>query len=278
MKASARKIIDLTEDDPDAESPLQPPIDPIEPPIDVAAVLRQARAHKRVSLARAVEGTNIARQYLQALENGGSAECFPAPAYARFFLADYARFLGLDPGPLLRSFDDRQEDLAEPILEPITEPWSRTRKWTGRILVAACAATLIGLVADHFASSNPKPTIPTLASGSGPAVAGARALGARAPHHGGATGQATFTGVKVMLGLSAPCWVEAKSDGATVLQQTLPAGRSVTLHASKSLDLTLGNAGGVRMRVNGKKMATGLPGQVIHIGFAWQDGRLVTKL
>jgi len=82
----------------------------------------------------------------------------------------------------------------------------------------------------------------------------------------------------VTLELSAPCWVEARSDGATVLQQTLPAGKSVTLHATRTLDLTLGNAGGVRMRVNGKKVPTGLPGQVIHIGFAWQDGRLVTKL
>ena len=277
MKASARKIIDLTEEDHDPQPSLQPSIDPLEPLADVAAVLRQARERRRVSLARAVEQTNIARQYLQALENGGSLECFPAPVYARFFLADYARFLGLDPGPLLRSFDDRQEDLAEPILEPITEPWSRTRKWTARILVAACAATLIGLVVSRFASPSPAPTIPTLASGSAQAAAGgarSSGTGARQPTHQ----RAAFTGVKVTLEVSAPCWVEAKSDGATVLQQTLPAGKSVTLHARKSLDLTLGNAGGVRLHVNGRKVATGMPGQVIHIGFAWQDGRLVTKL
>src|SRR5207253_3475865 len=76
---------------------------------------------------------------------------------------------------------------------------------------------------------------------------------ARAPDHAGATGQATFTGVKVTLESSAPCWVEARSDGATVMQQTLPAGRSATLHATKSLDLVLGNAGGVRLHVNGKR-------------------------
>ena len=284
MKATSRRIIDLTEEDHDIglepESSLQPPTDLIEPRIEAATVLRQTRERRRMSLAKAVEKTNIARQYLQALEKGGSMECFPGPVYARFFLADYARFLGLDPGPLLRSFDDRQEDLAEPILEPIQEPWSRTRKWTGRIVVAACAATLIGLVADHFASSNPGPTIPTLSSGSGPAVAGAgaRAPGRKAQRHADATGRATFTGVKVTLELSAPCWVEADSDGHMVLQRTLPAGRSVTLHATKSLDLVLGNAGGVRLHVNGRKVATGLPGQVIHIGFEWQDGRLVTKL
>ncbi len=102
MKASARKIIDLTEEDHDPQPSLQPSIDPLEPLADVAAVLRQARERRRVSLARAVEQTNIARQYLQALENGGSLEGFPAPVYARFFLAYYARFLGLDPGPLLR--------------------------------------------------------------------------------------------------------------------------------------------------------------------------------
>jgi len=51
----------------------------------------------------------------------------------------------------------------------------------------------------------------------------------------------------------------------------------VTFRAKRHLELVLGNAGGVTLRVNGKLMPTGRPGQVVHLVFTWSHGRILTS-
>jgi hypothetical protein len=46
--------------------------------------------------------------------------------------------------------------------------------------------------------------------------------------------------------------------------------------AHESLELTLGNAGGVRLRVSGEPVETGDPGEVVTLGFTWQDGEVLS--
>lgn len=277
MRASAPKIIDLTDDlhdiDPRTHQLLDPTPDD-EPTVDVGAALRRARLRRRVSLVKAAEHTRISRAYLQALENGAPADRFPAPAYARFFLADYARFLGVDPAPLLRSFQIRQQRLEEPILQPLPEPGARSRKWTARVLVVVCSATLIGLVLDHYVSQKPQARLPIVTTGRAPLAA----AGAGERRKATATRRPAFRGVNVTLRIAAPSWISAAADGRVVVRETLPAGRSLTLHAKRNLDLTLGNAGGVRMHVNGKRMTTGASGQVVHIQLRWEKGHVATLL
>jgi len=62
-----------------------------------------------------------------------------------------------------------------------------------------------------------------------------------------------------------------------IRQETLPAGSRVTFHAKKHLELVLGNAGGVTLRVNGKLMPTGRLGQVVHLAFTWRHGLVLSR-
>ena len=70
--------------------------EPDEPGNDVARILRHARESRGVSLAEAAGETCITSSYLAALENDEPVSAFPAPAYARFFVREYAQYLGLD--------------------------------------------------------------------------------------------------------------------------------------------------------------------------------------
>src|SRR5918998_127408 len=67
--------------------------------------LRAARRRRRVSIERAAEETRIRADYLMRMESDEFD--FLAPAYVRGFLRSYARFLGVDPAPLLDDFDRR---------------------------------------------------------------------------------------------------------------------------------------------------------------------------
>jgi cytoskeletal protein RodZ len=54
---------------------------------------------------RAATETRIRRDYLVALENDDFS--FQAPVYVKGFLVNYARYLRLDPDPLVMEFEDR---------------------------------------------------------------------------------------------------------------------------------------------------------------------------
>jgi cytoskeletal protein RodZ len=67
---------------------------------EIGHILREARENRGLTLEDAQANTRINARYLAALENG-QYSALPTPVHARGFLRNYARFLGLDPEPLL---------------------------------------------------------------------------------------------------------------------------------------------------------------------------------
>jgi len=71
---------------------------------EVGSLLREAREAKGLTLAEAHEGTRISTQYLEALENG-QYDLLPTPVHTKGYLRNYARFLNLDPEPLVIRYE-----------------------------------------------------------------------------------------------------------------------------------------------------------------------------
>jgi cytoskeleton protein RodZ len=63
--------------------------------------------------------------------------------------------------------------------------------------------------------------------------------------------------LSVSLHFTATCWVEAVVDGRQRIAQEHAPGESLQLDARESVVLTVGNAGGVEVRVNGRPYALG---------------------
>ena len=74
---------------------------------ELGQILRQARENKGLSIEEAYEETRINVQYLEALENG-EYSVLPTATHTRGFLRNYARFLDLDPGPLIERYSQSQ--------------------------------------------------------------------------------------------------------------------------------------------------------------------------
>jgi cytoskeleton protein RodZ len=90
---------------------------------ELGQILRQARENKGLSLEEAYEETRINAQYLEALENGDYS-ALPSSTHTRGFLRNYARFLGLDPNPLLERYS--QSLTHQPRVESRQQPLQET--------------------------------------------------------------------------------------------------------------------------------------------------------
>jgi cytoskeleton protein RodZ len=74
---------------------------------ELGQILRQAREKKGLSIEQVYEKTRINVHYLEALESGEYG-ALPSRTHTRGFLRNYARFLGLDPDPLIERYTQSQ--------------------------------------------------------------------------------------------------------------------------------------------------------------------------
>lgn len=120
---------------------------------ELGSWLRQAREAKRLSLEDVERETRIRAQFLAALEEEDFAK-LPGDVYARGFLRNYARFLGLDPQEAVQRYkallaqpnnaemgSAARLSLDEPVEVPLVEPaHSPARAAAIILLVIALAA------------------------------------------------------------------------------------------------------------------------------------------
>lgn len=92
---------------------------------ELGHILREARETKGLTLNEVQEQTRINQRYLEALEMG-DYDKLPTPVHVRGFLRNYARFLGLDPEPLLERYEvnqsQRPRQKQAPVIMDPTEP------------------------------------------------------------------------------------------------------------------------------------------------------------
>jgi cytoskeleton protein RodZ len=209
--------------------------------------LRQARVRRGIGLDQASKGTRIRPRYLHALERDASLDAFPAPVYAKAFLREYAQWLGLDPKPLVDSFVEDHPEPAQPLVLP-TPLQKLPGRWARRSLPMVSIIVLLTLlVVSTRSRTRPPAPVPSAPS---PAVSAAPVIGA------------TETSTQpvprdVMLALrivESPCWVKVTSDRRVVMQTILQPGFADTFIAERRLDLWVGNAGAVRLTLNGKQL------------------------
>ncbi len=224
--------------------------------------LRRQRELREISLRDIAERTKISLRYLEAME-ADRFDLLPAPIFAKGFLREYARYVGLSPDDVVNHYLSvhHPEELAEPKedtkvrsrpkpVDPGPTPVRRT--WSWGLLLALAGLILLVLVAllawfvdhRHKEPSNASQA-PPIAAPPPVQIAAQPAAAARpAPPPPSAP-------IQVSLDFSKDCWVEAVSDGKNRVAELRIQGESMQLEAQKSLTLTLGNAGVVDMRVNG---------------------------
>jgi cytoskeletal protein RodZ len=232
--------------------------------------LRRQRELREISLRDIAERTKISLRYLEAME-ADRFDLLPAPLFAKGFLREYARYVGLSPDDVVNHYLSvhHPEELADP--KDDTKVRSRPkpvdpgqtpvrRNWSWGLLLALAGLILLVLVAlaAYFAERRheepanvgqapPMSAPPQLAAPAPDQLAVPAATSARS-----STPPPPSAPIQVSLDFSKDCWVEAVIDGGKRRFSELRVqGESLPLEAEKSLVLKLGNAGAVDVQVNG---------------------------
>jgi cytoskeletal protein RodZ len=217
-------------------------------PIPFGGWLRRQRELRQVSLREIADVTKISIRYLEALEEN-RFDVLPAPVFAKGFLREYSRYVGLDPDEVVNTYLTAHSE-TQP--EEEDEPWTAPRRrqsleWTSGLLLALAVVVvlaLVALVAFYAERSRDAPAI-------APAAVAPPQVVEVAPVPPVPEALAPQALLVVTMDFAEDCWVEATVDGQRRLSELHVQGESLMLEADEEVVLTLGNARAVRIEVNG---------------------------
>jgi cytoskeleton protein RodZ len=222
--------------------------------MDIGAQLRTSREAQGISLALLAEKTRVQPRILAAIELNDLGSIPPKP-FGRGFVRAYAHEVGLDPE---RTVHDYFGQFAQAISHVAAQPSAAktppgARSW----LVPASAVAIVVLGAVFLFK-----TLGTAERGvtEDPVVGTAGVTAPRPSSAAGTTGTgraiapAKASAAAITIGLRAEraCWVSATADGRRVVYQLMPAGSARTLQAEREIALRAGDAGAIRLTINGR--------------------------
>ncbi len=252
--------------------------------------LKQARLEKGISLEEAHKKTKINLSILNAIEEDRLVNF--NPVYIKGFLKIYCKFLGVDSPGGVSDYKEpaaaapsllRQEEKRDPFFKA-NPPRSASSRVNQEKIKAAAAAVLIivfiwvalfslgrviSLRRHKALSRKPRAAVINPAPGAGKKVEKIK-IDAEAP------------GISSVLRLGIrtreDCWVQLKVDGKITFQNILKKGRSESWQAKEKIELSLGNAAGVDLEVNGKVISNlGKKGQALKNILITKEGLVIKR-
>jgi len=225
--------------------------------------LRALRSGAGGSLAHMAVATRISERYLRALESD-LPDDLPAPVFVKGFIRAYCAFLGAAPNEALALYD---QDRGAPAMRESHAVRVRPRRgWIGHPLTISSALVVIfggGLVVLKLASQ-PAPTrlaeprVAVRAPASPPDMVPPVAPPAIAQSRVPETQRLVVKAVE-------PTWIRVQIGDSRVVEELLTAGAQREWTSDRRFVLTIGNAGGIEVVLNGRPLPSlGARGAVIH--------------
>lgn len=213
--------------------------------------LTQGRCRAGLSVTEVSQRTRIRETIISGIEHDDYSAC-GGDFYTRGHIRAIARAVGMDPGPLIGTYDAAHQVprpvAAASLSRPSAEP-TRNRprhRWAWAVILGLVLATGLGFAAYHVFTGSPHP----------PAAPGAAAAGLHRPlhRHVAPPVAASPYAHKIVIHLMAgeDCWVEFTTPrGGYLAQSIVVGGTSKRWVFRHPVDMRLGNPGGVKLSVDG---------------------------
>lgn len=243
----------------------------------VGQILRDAREAQGLTLEEAAVRLRLMHRQIEAMERD-DFESLGQPVFARGFVRNYARLLGLAPEPLLARMEGAPVELSplSPVEPPpprswLASPWLILSLLGLLVVVAAPVALYVWLNSDAVEGADSRHPASAVQSHPAAAAPGAAPAHASAPvaevapappaaasaEKAGAAASAlpdpAVFGSVLHLDFGAESWTEIKdASGRMLLRQLNPADSRVDIHGQPPFEVVIGNAPHVRMTYNGR--------------------------
>jgi transcriptional regulator with XRE-family HTH domain len=218
--------------------------------------LKRERELRGISLREIADSTRISLKFLQALEED-RLEVIPGTFFVRAILRSYARTIGIDEHQVLNKYQEvytfeeqlqYEESRARP--KPLSRPLSR-RLPRKTVWIAALALAIIGLVLVYifFLAPQNKASV----SSQPPQPAAQVEIPKRHPPLEPLPRVEEYTGVRLEMTFAEETWIHIYADGESVWDGIKNKGDSFDIKAEQEVRLSVGNAGGPMLTINGQK-------------------------
>lgn len=247
----------------------------------VGTILRQAREAQGLTVQDAATRLRLMNRQIEAMDTDDFS-VLGQPVFARGFVRNYARLLGLDHAALLQQMGGDSSEPAEVVHAPpievsgswLSSPWLLAVGLGLLVLIAVPIALYVWLNSDgeevtaaavkHSAPTTaapavavaPKPVVPPPAAVlPAPPVADPVPVTPVVPQVVTTTVTPPASKTEMHFEFSADAWVEIKdATGRMVHRQMNPAGSSADVSGQPPYSLVIGNAAQVRMTYNGRPL------------------------
>jgi len=241
----------------------------------VGAYLRQLREARGVSLDEIARATRVNSSYLHALEADDHGE-LPASVFTRGFIRAYCQTLGEPPDQALALYAGRGEAVAAasapsaPVMpRPVSAPTRTASEPTPRnrgpvlasfillvVLGVALFAVTLALQSGRESGGDRRTarpvTPPPRVAEPPPIAARASPADTRVPTPTNAPG--STPGYRLVARTIEPTWMRVRTGDGRTMEETIPAGQMREWFSPTPFILTVGNAGGVRLELNGRQL------------------------
>ena len=241
--------------------------------MSLGSLITQARMSAGLSIEDLSASTNIRTSLLREMESDSFSNC-GGETYARGHIRNIATKLGVDPLIFITAFEEEQVQTDRSIKDLLLENSvmrlpERARKVSWRVLATIAVASLfvVGL-AQIIISNTSFVDIPEpIASTTGDATPSPDAPEATPTEEATVS---TGTGVQVIVTATrAKSWLfVSDAAGRTLFSGQIARGTAKTFSTDVSLNVKVGNAGGVDLTVNGNKVdSIGGDGEVVSVSY-----------
>ena len=243
--------------------------------MSLGSSITQARKSAGLSIEDLSASTNIRTALLKEIESDNFANC-GGETYARGHIRNIAMKLGVDPLIYIAAFEDEQMHTDRSMKELLVENSvmrqpEEARKVSWKVLATISVSSLfIAGLAQIIISNTATVEIPE-------PIASITATESATPSpeatEATPTEQATVStgdGVELVISATrAKSWLfVSDATGRTLFSGQMSRGSSKTFRTDVSLNVKIGNAGGVDLTVNGKKVdSIGVDGEVVSVSY-----------
>lgn len=240
--------------------------------MSLGSMISQARVDARLSIEDLSASTNIRIPLIREMEANNFSNC-GGETYARGHIRNIAQRLGVDPQLFLSAFEEEHMQADRSMQDMLVETnamkqpeESRKVSWKTLSSISVVSLLIVGLI-QIIVSNTSSSEIPKPVSSVTPTAT------ASATPEASPSGEATLstgTGVEVVISATrAKSWLfVSDASGRTLFSGQISKGTTKTFTTDVSLNFKIGNAGGVDLVVNGKKVdSVGSDGEVVSLSY-----------